>query len=101
MFGPGDDSTDRPDELKEQIDGVVCWWEIFMCQIFGFLFGVVRGKWGEVKYSICRGIYILYITEPIDAVEFRDFNLSPSFQVSVRAPISHKYIEHENQFSLQ
>lgn len=25
MFGPGDDSTDRPDELKEQIDGVVCW----------------------------------------------------------------------------
>lgn len=34
MFGPGDDSTDRPDELKEQIDGVVCWWEIFMCQIF-------------------------------------------------------------------
>lgn len=74
-----------------------------MCQIFAFFFGVVRGKegWGEVKYSICRGIYILYITEPIDAVEFRDFNLSPSFQVSVRAPISHKYIEHENQFSLQ
>lgn len=31
-----------------------------MCQIFAFFFGVVRGKegWGEVKYSICRVIYI-------------------------------------------
>lgn len=79
----------------------LCAGERFLCVRFlVFLFGVVRGKWGEVKYSICRVIYI-YITEPIDAVECRDFNLSPSFQVSVRAPISHKYIEHENQFSLQ